>query len=124
MGTSGEKLTLDYHSRFLTDPIQSTNEPEYHTPRIEIYGPTPVPISAKKGKSFKNKTLINPIPSTGTPYTIFDKGHGPPLLADQAYRFPINPPYLEHNPKSAGTGNPRDVPHGVLVFGGVHMNIV
>ena len=35
------------------NPInQSTNPPVYHTQKTEINGPLPVPISAKKGKSF------------------------------------------------------------------------
>ena len=122
-GTSGEKLTLDYHSRFPTGPIQSSTQPVYHTPKNEIYGPTPVPIPVKKGNHLQIKRSPSQNKHRGLPAPSMAKDmvH---LAHSSSIQIQISPLYLGHNPRWAGTGHPRDAPPLVLMFGGVHLNIV
>jgi len=91
MGDISGKTTLDHHFRFPTGAIQSSNQPVYHTPKAETYGPTPVPILAKKGEIIKNKTLSEPIQSTKIPCAICGKDMVN-LACSSSILFQINPP--------------------------------
>ena len=72
---------------------------------------------------YKYKTLIEPIQSSGTPYTICGKGYGPPCSLIE--HLDSNKSGLPgHNPKWAGTGNPLNDTHWLLVFGACSVELI
>ena len=82
MGNIRGKLTLDYQSRFPTDPIQSAIQPVYKTPNSATYDPIPVSIPDRK-KSFKIKTLIEPTVIRKSLHNLWQRAW-PTLLANQS----------------------------------------